>query len=247
MRFCSAAFVLVSLATVPAMAAPSPAPDAELSAKTAKILADAEKPAGVRPNGPASVSVGKRTLTIQVAVEQSAVHEKDVVVGIGVHCLIDGQPADALTSGNVGLDVTREAALRKATHDWVAQAAAPIVKALSLKKAPDTLRTGGFWVYPGLTSTRGDPPVFDAPDADRHERLLHEVEPELAKLIHDPSGLHALTVMMVIDGGAPASSECRVDGVRSERLCELAARVPWPRSATTYMLKQFYVLEPIAK
>ena len=200
----------------------------------------------VKSAGPSAVTIGKRTLTIQVSVEQSAVREKDVVVGIGVHCLIDGQPADALTSGNVGLDATREGALRNAMRDWVTQSAEPIIKALVAKKAPDTQRAGGFWVHTGPTGIRGnDKPVFDAPDADRHERLLHELEPELAKLVHEPKGLHALTVMMVIDGGAPASSECRVDGERSERLCQLAARVPWPKAPGPYMLKQFYVLEPI--
>ena len=184
-----------------------------------------------------SVKLEHHVIATTVAIEQI---QKDATgantaAGIRVMCEIDGHPVAALTSGSVGLDTTREAALATAIEEWVGQYGTTIVDALGGRGKPR--RVGAFDAYAGPTGIRGaKPEQLELV----HERFFAEVAPVLSNL--STTSLHAVTLMVVRKPDGTADGEVRLDGEVSAPLKQLAMKVTWPESPTSYMLKQYYVL-----
>jgi len=184
-----------------------------------------------------TVRLGEHTLSLSTKVEQVATGpDGGVAAGVKVTCRVDGVLVEALTSGSVGIDASREAALATAAAEWAMQYGTPIVDALSAK-APE-LVSAGYKVYAGPVGIRGDKP--DGLE-DVNAGFFRAIEPTFAKLFSPPGGLHAIDVLVVRNDGNLQVINLRVDGQDSDALKALATQVKWPTGAS-YMLKQYYVL-----
>ena len=159
-----------------------------------------------------------------------------MLAGIQVAVDVDGRPVPALTSGTVGIDSTREGALRIGIEEWVAGVGVPMVNALTGKG--ETLRVGAFVAHPGPIGIRG--PMPELLDGLR-ETILRDLVPDLSRLLSG-SGLHALSFMVVWHPDGTIHGEFRIDGAISDPLKQLAQKVKWPKGQDTYILKQYYVL-----
>jgi len=159
-----------------------------------------------------------------------------VLAGIQVAVDVDGQRVPALTSGSIGIDSTREGALRIGIEEWVAGVGVPMVNALTGKG--ETLRVGAFVAHPGPIGIRG--PMPELLDGLR-ETILRDLAPDLSRLLSG-SGLHALSFMVVWHPDGTVHGEFRIDGEISDPLKQLAQKVKWPKGQDTYILKQYYVL-----
>jgi hypothetical protein len=205
-----------------------------LSAQCAQILA---KSFGVSSSGN-SVKIAGHTISTTAAVEQGEKRDDKFAIGVRISIEVDGRAVPALTSGGVGIDSSREAALTTALDEWSAGYGTPIVEAIARRQP--ALSAGGFDVYAGPTGIRGTKPDHLG---DIHAPLFAIVTPELSQLA-TPSTMHAMTLMLVRDRSGAVDGEFRVDGAVSERLKQLALKVTWPEASDSYMLKQFYVLIP---
>jgi hypothetical protein len=184
-----------------------------------------------------TVNVRDHVLKLEATVEQvKTAPDGRVVAGVRVTCTLDGKPIDALTSGGVGIDASRDAALATAATEWAMQYGKPIVDALFVRSP--TLTSGGFAVYAGPAGIRGDKPDGLA---DFNASFFHTIEPALAKLYPTKAGVHAITVLGARTADGAIDGEFRVDGEVSDALKQLALQVKWP-TRTAYMLKQYYVL-----
>jgi hypothetical protein len=184
-----------------------------------------------------TVNVRDHVLQLAAAVEQvKSTPDGRVVAGVRVTCTLDGKPIDALTSGGVGIDSSRDAALATAASEWAMQYGKPIVEALF--EHPSALSSGGFAIYAGPAGIRGDKPDGLA---DFNASFFRTVGPELAKLIPTKAGIHAITVLGARAADGQIDGEFRVDGQVSDALKQLALQVKWP-TRTAYMLKQYFVL-----
>jgi hypothetical protein len=206
----------------------------ELPAMFATKLAHA---AGASANGN-TVKGGEHSLSLLTQVEQVETGPNGrMAAGVKVSCIIDGKTVDALTSGSVGSDSSRDAALATAAGEWAVQYGKPIVDALSAK-AP-AHQGGGYKVYAGPVGIRGSKP--DGLE-EMNANFFRAVEPSLATLISSKAGLHSLSVTAVRNNDGSIDGEFRVDGQVSETLKRLALQAKWPSSNGAYMLKQYYVL-----
>jgi hypothetical protein len=185
-----------------------------------------------------TVRVGAHSLSLQAEVEQVATRpDGRVLAGVKVACNVDGKPVEALMSGSVGIDSTRDAALVTAAEEWATQYGSPIVDALSAK--PPTLVSGGYKVHAGPTGIRGGKPEGLS---EVNANFFRTVEPALATLIPSQPGLHSMTITAMRNADGSIDGEFRVDGKVSEQLKKLALQVMWPTSTGSYMLKQYYVM-----
>jgi hypothetical protein len=184
-----------------------------------------------------TVHVRDHVLELGAAVEQvKTAPDGRLVAGLRVTCTLDGKPIDALTSGAVGIDASRDAAIATAATDWATQYGKSIVDALYAR--PSALSSGGFAIYASPAGIRGDKPDGLG---DFNASFFHTVGPELAKLIPTKAGIHAITVLGARTADGAIDGEFRVDGAVSDTLKQLALQVKWP-TRTVYMLKQYYVL-----
>ena len=184
----------------------------------------------------ATVRIGEHSLSLSTLIEKVATGpEGRVVAGVKVTCTIDGVLAESLTSGGVGIDTSRDAALVTAAEEWAIEYGGPIVDALSAKTP--TLTSAGYKVYAGPAGIRGDKP--EGLD-DLNASFFRAVEPSFVKLFSSQGGLHAITILVVRYEGN-VNVMLRVDGRDSDALGALASQVKWPTGAD-YMLKQYYVL-----
>jgi hypothetical protein len=184
------------------------------------------------------VKVPGHTIATTATIEQGEGRDETFVVGVSISVEVDGRAVPALTSGAVGVDSSRQAALTTALEEWSAQYGTPILEALARRQP--SLTAGGFDVYAGPTGVRGAKPEHLA---DIHAALFAVLTPELSRLVATPT-LHALTVTLVKEPAGAVDGEFRVDGAVSETLKQIALKVTWPGAPDAYMLKQFYVLVP---
>lgn len=172
-------------------------------------------------------------------------HDGKVIVGLEVHCTVDGVPAETLSSGSLGIESTPEAAAQEAIAEWIKQFGMAMID--GLRRNPGrSFASGQFVVFPGLFGVRGDAPeaiVAGASMLDLHRRFFQKLTTALPPLITSRTAkLHAVNLTLMLRKGAPTEGECRLDGQVSEEVCRIAKAFDWPAPTTTYMLKQFYVL-----
>jgi hypothetical protein len=117
----------------------------------------------------------------------------------------------------------------------------------ALRENPErSFLSGGFMVFPGAFGVRGEPPSSIKAGAsimELHRRFLQKLDTSLPGLVGaSGTGLHALTLTIVLRKGAPIEGECRIDGQVSDALCRMVMAFDWPAPTTTYMIKQYFVL-----
>jgi hypothetical protein len=241
----------VNIGVRAAQAQPAPEPKAtpavsvgaDYSETVVRVLA--ERSAGDAVVHGATIRTGSRTLGVRAVVDKVISKDGKVVVGLDVQCKVDGAPADALYSGSLGIEGTPEAAARVSVEEWVGQYGIAILDAFR-EKSDRGFQSGRFVVFPGLLGIRGDAPATIKEGASiikLHRRFLQKLDTSLPALISsDAVRLHALNLTLVLRKGVPTQGECRVDGQVSEELCRIAKEFDWPAPTTTYMLKQYYVL-----
>lgn len=185
-----------------------------------------------------TVQIGAHTLALAPKIDQvTDVPSGGVAAAVSVSCKLDGVALRAFTAGSVGIDTSREVALVTAADEWTMQYGMPMVDALAAK--PPKLAHGGYQIYAGPAGIRGSKPDgLETLDAD----FFRTVEPALATLFPSKSGLHALSITAVREPDGRVDGEFRVDGEVSEPLKKLAVQMTWPTSASSYILKQYYVL-----
>lgn len=220
-------------------AAAQPAPkDEERLALSASFAEALGKAVGITASGNTLKPAG-HTLALTATIEQveNAPNNAGVLAGVRVTCDVDGKRVEALTSGSVGVDSTREAALQTAAEEWAMQYGAPVVDALSAKAT--TLQAGGFKIHAGATGIRGDKPDKLA---GVHDAFFRALGADLATLVPSKAGLHAITITLVHKADGAVDGQFRVDGETSAPLRQRALKLTWPASQKTYMFKQYYVL-----
>jgi hypothetical protein len=185
-----------------------------------------------------TVKIGEHTLALITQVEQvETAPDGRVVAGVKVSCKLDGTPVESLTSGSVGIDSSRDAALVTAAEEWAMQYGTPIVDVLSAK-AP-ALQSGGYNVYAGPAGIRGSKPDGLS---EVNSSFFRTIEPALPTLIPSKAGLHSITITAARSDDGSIDGEFRVDGQVSDQLKKLALQAKWPTSTGSYMLKQYYVM-----
>ena len=234
-----------------------------LARRAAERLAEALSHVGLSPSvavsGPAaSVSVGERTLGVEVEIEDARVHEGSYVLALRFLVSIDGELVEAFASGAVGVGEHAEQARETALLEWVGQYGAPIAFAFAAREFPEQVRdrpaseeqgmaafffrttVEGARVYHGPVGLRGAARDVEAVTSNRF--VL-----ELARLVVASAGIRegryrTVTVQMVVDGASAAEGECRVDGIEVAALCDELRHIAWPEAAPSYMYQQFFVI-----
>jgi hypothetical protein len=160
------------------------------------------------------------------------------VAGIGV--AVYGPGAGKLVAGSVGVGASHAEAVETAVAEWVQLAGIAIVRALVLKeRSSERYDLGGHIVYPGATGVRG--PARPPWSAESQRQLIGRLVPAFKDL--NPGELHSVSLAVVVNPGGPIEGECLVNGARSPAVLAAVAAYPWARLKTSYMFKQYYVVE----
>jgi Family of unknown function (DUF6348) len=217
--------------------------ESELSEMATAMLVHGLVTIGVQATAQGSVlRVNGRTLEPSVKIDYVRPARDQIAVGAFVSCRIDGQPMSALASGSVGIDPTRDGAIRTSVSEWAAQYGWTIAMALQGDRPVATV--AGFSAYAGPTGFRGEKPPALGGSAEMQARLLAQLEPVLKQEFASAKGaMHAVTLTMAVQPGG-VQGECRLDGQVFPKILERAAQFDWPRTQAGYMFKQYYVLVP---
>lgn len=210
----------------------------------AVALAQRLKEAGQSASQEGSLlKVGQREIRIEPQIEREVQKEGRWLIGVGIRVNLDGNDLPALRSGAVGIDASREAALKTAAEEWSQEFGAPLVHALfptSTKHNPAVY--GAYRIFPGPPGIRGSDNIksFDA-----SLRELPDVLGRFAtQTFHQGKAeWRGLTVSIAFTPTQEKKSMCQVDGKMSDELSSAVNRLDWPVDGN-YLFKRFYLLAP---
>jgi hypothetical protein len=248
---------------------PAPEPAGEPRAEATKVDVEGTLEQGVasafvetlkragleaRAEGP-KVSVGEHTLEVDATVENHAVQDGKVVLGVGFVLSVDGRREPALSTGSVGLGDDPADAIESLIREWFVQFGAPITFAFVARELPDqlqppaqgegdptlydTVELGEQRAFTGLTGVRGDAAKVESVTS---EAFIDGLAEAIAPTLPPGPGYHALRVSVVVKGEEVDAGGCRVDGVESPALSQIVSGLDWSAGAPAYMYTQFFVL-----
>jgi hypothetical protein len=184
-------------------------------------------------------------IRVEQEVEGEAEKDGSHLVGLGVRITLDGKYLSALRSGGVGVDKTREAALRTAAKEWSQQFGLVFVRSLYPRASdPAPTKAGHYQIIAGPIALRGPARIaaFDASSKQLSSVINSFVARSFGSV--KPGEWHGMNVTAAHDSRQGLASMCQVDGKESPELNEAIKRVAWPTGSSTYMFKQFFLAKP---
>ncbi len=217
----------------------SPLPSDSLSRRCAEVLTTMAKGRGIAPGlSGSTVSFPMCDVALRARIEARQNAPGRMVVSVAVDTAIAAQAG--ITVGSVGVGRDEADATETAIQEWGALVAPAVIGAVALgERASERYDLDGYVAYPGATGFRGAAPPWASAE---HERLLTALRRGLPLPV---SGrLRALTLTVMVESGQMPQGEVRFDGVVAPSLWPAAQVFDWPRSASGYIFKQFYLLAP---
>jgi hypothetical protein len=184
-----------------------------------------------------SITVGNHRIEVLPYIEQCGAADSTHACGVRFEISINGKIDKRFTHGWVGVDSTKEAALRDAVQSWWSTLGAALILSFA-DKTPDFSQSA-YLAYPGLTGIRGAPPSDWLVDSDMtHQRLV-----PLVKTVLDQTGFKKVAdIRLIIDPDGIKDMGCRLDGDLSPELFQAISRLSWPISKSRYVFYQTYVI-----
>jgi hypothetical protein len=189
------------------------------------------------------LKAGPHEIRIDPLIEGQAQRDGHWLIGMGVRVFLDGHELPAMRTGAVGVDTTRDAALKTAAEDWGQQYGIVLVHALFPATSHDKpIVSGSYQLFFGPVGLRG------SDDIKSFGGTLNQLNDVLGRFANQTFGRraaqwHGLTVTVAFDPKQGRSSMCHLDGPESPELNKVVSQVSWPAS-TGYMLKRFYLVVP---
>lgn len=218
----------------------SPLPSDALSRRCAEVLTTMAKARGLAPGVSGStVSFPLCDVALRARVEARQNAPDRTVVSVAVDTAIAAQPG--ITVGSVGVGRNEADATETAIQEWGALVVPALVGAVALgDRASERYLIDGYIAYPGATGFRGAQPAWGSAE---HERLLAALRRALPLPV--PGFLRAITLTVMVESGQMPQGEVRFDGAVAPALWPAAQVFEWPRAASGYIFKQFYILAPV--
>jgi hypothetical protein len=183
------------------------------------------------------VTIAGTELILDAKIENETHQGSSWVIGIAV---ITSGAGNTFSAGSVGVGTSRADALDTAIAEWAALAGVAIVRALVLKEhADERFVLGGFIVYPGATGFRG--PEQPSWSKDDQSQLFGRLMPVMAGL--PAQRLHSVSLSVLVEPIGDVQGDCRLDGTISSDVLDDVKKFPWPRLKTSYIFKQYYIVE----
>ncbi len=219
----------------------SPLPSDTLSRRCAEVLTTMAKGRGLAPTlSSTSVRFPLCEVVLRARIEARQNAPGRMVVSVAVDTAIAGQAG--ITVGSVGVGRDEADATETAIQEWGALVAPAVISAVALgERASERYDVDGYTAYPGATGFRGAQPAWGA---DEHGRLLAALRRALPLPV--PGRLRAITLTVMVESGQMPQGEVRFDGAVAPALWPAAQVFDWPRAASGYIFKQFYLLAPSA-
>ena len=217
----------------------SPLPSDTLSRRCAEVLMATARAYGLSPalSGP-SVEFPTCTVALQARIEARQKAPGRMVVSVAVDTAIAAQTP--FTVGSVGVGRDEADATETAIQEWGALVAPAVIGAVALgDRASERHDLDGYVAYPGATGFRGAQPAWGSAE---HQRLLAALRRALPLPV--AGRLRALTLTVMVESGQMPQGEVRFDGVVAPSLWPAVQVFDWPRAASGYIFKQFYLLAP---
>lgn len=217
----------------------SPLPSDALSRRCAEVLTTMAKGRGLAPGlSGTTVSFPMCDVALRARIEARQNAPGRMVVSVAVDTAIAAQAG--ITVGSVGVGRDEADATETAIQEWGALVAPAVIGAVALgDRASERYDLDGYVAYPGATGFRGAAPAWGS---NEHERLLAALRRALPLPV---SGrLRALTLTVMIESGQMPQGEVRFDGVVAPSMWPAVQVFDWPRAASGYIFKQFYILAP---
>ncbi len=217
----------------------SPLPSDTLSRRCAEVLTAMARGRGLAPtlSGP-SVEFPTCTVALRARIEARQNAPGRMVVSVAVDTVIAAQAA--ITVGSVGVGRDEADATETAIQEWGALVAPAVIGAVALgDRASERYDLDGYVAYPGATGFRGAQPAWGSAE---HQRLLAGLRRALPLPV--AGRLRAITLTVMVESGQMPQGEVRFDGVIAPSLWPAAQVFDWPRAASGYIFKQFYLLAP---
>lgn len=184
-----------------------------------------------------TITVGNDRLEVLPYIEQCGVNDSAHACGVRFEISANGKRDSRFTYGWVGVDNTKEAALRDAVQSWWASLGAPLILSLA-DKTPDFSQSP-YLAYPGFMGLRGAPPsgwLIDS--AEMHHKIV-----PLVKSVLDQTGFKKVVdLRLIIDSDGIKDIGCRLDGGLSPELFQAVSSLPWPKNKSRYIFYQTYVI-----
>lgn len=184
------------------------------------------------------IKVGEEELEVLPVIEQRAKQDMAFLCAVRFEVSVASMPQTRFIHDAIGIGDSITDAEQTAVVEWFMAFGLPLFK--SFAQSSIALHVNGYKVYPGFMGMRGGPPG-DWVDGSvkMHEKVLAALE----KVLHKPAvPMSILDLKLMAALGEPLSGECRIDGVVSQVVLQALQELPWPRSPTSYIWKQVYVL-----
>jgi Family of unknown function (DUF6348) len=184
-----------------------------------------------------TITVGNHQLEVFPYLEQCGVKDSTHVCGVRFEISANGKKDKRFTYGWVGVDNTKEAALRNAVESWWAALGAPLILSLA-DKTPDFSQSP-YLAYPGFMGLRGAPPSGWLVDpAEMHHKIV-----PLVKSVLDQTGFKKVVdLRLIIDSDGIKDMGCRLDAGLSPELFQAVSGLPWPKNKSGYVFYQTYII-----
>lgn len=219
----------------------SPLPSDALSRRCAEVLTTMAKGRGLAPTlSGTSVQFPMCDVVLGARIEARQNAPGRMVVSVAVDTAIAAQAG--ITVGSVGVGRNEADATETAIQEWGALVAPAVIGAVALgDRASERYDVDGYVAYPGATGFRGAEPQWGSAE---HERLLSALRRALPLPVQ--GRLRAITLTVMVESGQMPQGEVRFDGAVAPALWPAAQVFDWPRAASGYIFKQFYLLAPTA-
>jgi hypothetical protein len=183
------------------------------------------------------IFVGDHQLKVFPYIEQCRVRNSQHICGVRFQIAANGKKDTRLTYGWVGMDTTKEAALRDAVQGWWATLGVPLIRSLA-DRSPDYSHSQ-YLAYAGLMGIRGAPPsgwLTDSAEATR------KIVPVIKSVTDQRRSTKVVELRLSIGSDEITDLGCRLDADRSPELFKAVSGLPWPQSESSYVFYQTYII-----
>lgn len=207
----------------------------------------AEAGATVRDDEGDLIIAGRRlgvAITFEGCVEQGDLW----LAPLEVQLHVDEVGEDRFRIGALGVGADCRAAMNAAIEEWFLLAGRPVLASLGASPTPpgrraETLRLARWEGFAGRTAVRGTPPKSLTPGGPLYRDLLELVARTVDRW--EPESDHLRSIFLMLswaEGGIEV--QAAVDGILDDELGQAIGALEWPRTASAYLFKQFFVFRP---
>ncbi len=220
----------------------SPLPSDALSRRCAEVLTTMAKGRGLAPGlSGSTVTFSMCEVVLRARIEARQNAPGRTVVSVAVDTAIAAQAG--ITVGSVGVGRDEADATETAIQEWSALVVPALLGAVALgDRASERYTIDGYIAYPGATGFRGAQIAWGSAE---HERLLAALRRALPLPV--PGRVRAITLTVMVESGQMPQGDVRFDGVVAPPLWAAVQLFDWPRAASGYIFKQFYLLAPMGE